>query len=166
MSKEEIIFQYKPSLKKSILALLFFFSMLLFIVYELTNEAYIRNNSAEVFFLWFALLFLSVSVTIFSIALYRTIFINQFIVLGDDYINSPKSMITKQKVFIKFNDVKKIHVETLGIQKSLVITSKENRLVISEILLKDKGDFNELVKLVVHRVAIIKKGESGVHPQE
>lgn len=149
-------FVYKSSPKDMFFSLIFCLFVLIWVIFEISTLEYKEVNFFHVVFIFFSFVMLATAVVLITKIIYRSMYVHQEIIVSDNSIVCPKNMISNKTICIDFMDVTDLYTESLGNQLSIIIVSKKERLIISEILLEDRKTFNFLFKIIKDNVELLK----------
>lgn len=154
-------YKYNPSKANIAIGIIFYFVMFPWLVSEVLVIS--RYDIVYQIAIVIGLLFCVLSVVVLGSSIYRSRILIQYVIIEENRISSPKNIVSNKIISINFNEVEEFYIESLVNQRSIVLISGSEKLIISEILLDGRKVFDELAMLIDSK---INKGESGVPPQE
>lgn len=153
---EKYEFLYKPKLKK-IFYSFFIFTCLSIIGFSLAYYKYESSFTLSIFsYITAGMLFLIPALLMLKV-IFRAIRLYQSIIITATSLSSPSSM-TGEVIDIKFEDMDNVIIDNFNGQLLLVIFYKNQKLIISEVLLKDKATFLALVKKINELIRVDTQG--------
>lgn len=148
---EKFPFKYSPEIKRVIYTLTVF--LILSISFLLL--AYYESNTSTALFLHIVIgTFFSVATLLMAKVLYKTIKFCQQIIVNDTGISSPPSNTMGQNIMIKYSSIKRIFLHSVDSHMSIVILHNNERLIISETLLRDRNTFIALARCIDKKIKI------------
>lgn len=104
-------------------------------------------QSATIFLWCFPSIFV-LALIIGILFIYRRFQDDLEIIINNNYMSDPKSLVNPQIIKVNFAEVTELYVQTINKNKSLVITHSKGKLLIPSMVLQDEDTFNQLVALV------------------
>jgi small nuclear ribonucleoprotein (snRNP)-like protein len=86
--------------------------------------------------------------------LYKTITSRQQIIVTNTGISSPPSNTMGQNIMIKYSSIKRIFLHSIDSHMSIVILHNNERLIISETLLRDRNTFIALTRSLDKKITV------------
>jgi hypothetical protein len=153
---EEYEFLYKPKLNK-IYYSFFIFACLSIIGFSLAYYKYESSFTLSIFSYIAVGMFFLIPTLLMLKVIFRAIRLYQSILITTTSLSSPSSMIG-EVVDIEFEDINKVVIDDFNGQLSLIIFYKNQKLIISEVLLKDRATFLALVKKINEFIVVDTQG--------
>lgn len=157
---EEIKFSYKPKLSQAILMIVIAATFVfLGIAMAWTNKKGIiffglveLSPKSATIFLWFIPLFFGIILLAGIISLFRRFQKDLEIVIFENHILCPKSLVSGKLVKVNFGDVTKFYIETLNKNKIIVIIHSKGKLSIPNMMLENENKFDELAYILNQKI--------------